>query len=961
MTDQDMDHPTQGRRRRHKRPPSLPSTIALPLPKLADHLDTEFGPSDEEGGKEAKRQRSEPTTPISTASRLPHEYDEVMGITQVDPKVADRLEEGLDSEYHDATEDPGEQNTPDVKCAADSSHGGCGSSSLRECLNLLDYNRRNSPAPCHSGVTSSKKVDPPQVMSPNVEEEQSHAAEMTSSSASGLPLPKDEPQSRMKEEVKEEQVTPESKPATVEAKEAPSEPGADDQDSDALREELQRSGDMLPPVDSEDSPGPERGADELRRLMAAQAQLASSYSANDSREGATAPDTGSPSTNQPREGATAPDSRRENQGPYAPQKQRQNRGRTLSPDLFTFHSTIWLVHDPEASARAHPDPMTQLLDRVCTMEANLETLRTRVTQVADLRDAQGIREDHRTLVARITEVEECASVHTLREFMTRILRLESLVCGEHRGVIGEAIRACNRRLDHHRATMGDFHARIRNQDWYHDVSDYDDGDGTRQLSVDRDPHNENQSGVENRPLERRRARGQAPKRRFRRTQPRPPPPPPQDDSNDMNALTPEMTQQAMQRLFVAYNQCVTRVAQTDDRLEQFRTVIRRDALEMALNVQKNQQDLQHQGHSVEQIKRTLFDEVQEKVTYLDRNLQVVMDHLDNITKTLDRNTHSRSASIVALINEQKELKRLVEDLARRLDQSHERGDTSPGETSTTMQLEVNDLKAKVLRLTEQGTVQEGKVSYLEIMSEQLNVIQDQLLKWRHRLPELSHDECTERVVSAVEADADLEDFKRIVLNKFKELITNLDACTGRVRLLERDRDESWEAVSHKVSSLVDDSVSALTGRLSELEHTLQSRRTTPVTEGSVTQEEAWSTIEQALMTEIGKLKDGYAEEIPRLYELCQQLHNNHKSQESQLNGLRSFAQHVEKYLSQLDKGATAPSEPRQIPTLERHVNVPLGYVPGASASSSARQPSYLQTPRPPTLRSPIWSYRSSGL
>ena len=47
----------------------------------------------------AKRQRSEPTTPISTSSRLPYEYDEVMGITQVDPREAERFDEGLDLEY----------------------------------------------------------------------------------------------------------------------------------------------------------------------------------------------------------------------------------------------------------------------------------------------------------------------------------------------------------------------------------------------------------------------------------------------------------------------------------------------------------------------------------------------------------------------------------------------------------------------------------------------------------------------------------------------------------------------------------------------------------------------------------------------------------------------------------------------------------------------------------------------
>ena len=49
-----------------------------------------------------KRQRSEPTTPIYTFSRPPHEYDEVMRITQVEPRDAERFEEGIDSEFQDA-------------------------------------------------------------------------------------------------------------------------------------------------------------------------------------------------------------------------------------------------------------------------------------------------------------------------------------------------------------------------------------------------------------------------------------------------------------------------------------------------------------------------------------------------------------------------------------------------------------------------------------------------------------------------------------------------------------------------------------------------------------------------------------------------------------------------------------------------------------------------------------------
>ena len=36
-----------------------------------------------------------------------------MGITQLDPREAERFEEGLDSEYHDATEDPQDSEKPD--------------------------------------------------------------------------------------------------------------------------------------------------------------------------------------------------------------------------------------------------------------------------------------------------------------------------------------------------------------------------------------------------------------------------------------------------------------------------------------------------------------------------------------------------------------------------------------------------------------------------------------------------------------------------------------------------------------------------------------------------------------------------------------------------------------------------------------------------------------------------------
>ena len=56
----------------------MSSAPPMPLPRLADHFDTAESPSDEEGEKDVKRQRSEPTTPIPTSSTPPREYDEVM-------------------------------------------------------------------------------------------------------------------------------------------------------------------------------------------------------------------------------------------------------------------------------------------------------------------------------------------------------------------------------------------------------------------------------------------------------------------------------------------------------------------------------------------------------------------------------------------------------------------------------------------------------------------------------------------------------------------------------------------------------------------------------------------------------------------------------------------------------------------------------------------------------------------
>ena len=184
--------------------------------------------------------------------------------------------------------------------------------------------------------------------------------------------------------------------------------------------------------------------------------------------------------------------------------------------------------------KARDDPMGQLRSRLMCVEHNIETLRTRLTQVVDLRDTQGIRQDHRTIVARLDEVEEYASANTFREFMTKIQRLESMLVSNGGGTIGEAIRVCTRRIDQQQALLDDVRNHIRTQD------------GNWEWSEE---NSENVSGRENRATDRRRRRrrrrGIPAQGVFRSPMPRPPPPP----------QTPEPTradadQQAMQRLFV---------------------------------------------------------------------------------------------------------------------------------------------------------------------------------------------------------------------------------------------------------------------------------------------------------------------------------------------------------------------------------------------------------------------------
>ena len=97
-----------------------------------------------------------------------------------------------------------------------------------------------------------------------------------------------------------------------------------------------------------------------------------------------------------------------------------------------------------------------------------------------------------------------------------------------------------------------------------------------------------------------------------------------------------------------------------------------------------------------------------------------------------------------------------------------------------MQLEISDLKAKVLRLTEQCTEHDGKLSFFAGMSEQVTLMEQQIIRWRYRLPDLTDDHSRERVVTAVEVQEDLNKFKDKTMEKVREVNNALVALEKEV-------------------------------------------------------------------------------------------------------------------------------------------------------------------------------------
>ena len=224
--------------------------------------------------------------PLRVGCPMINIYDAVMGITRVGTREAEGFDEDLDStEYHDAN-DTTEETTRKEETEADVSmqkstgfQGGYGSSSLKECIELLNTTTNIAPAPPDSGV--GKSTDPQQVMSPSMEKSVTDAitqpsngstsqetvsvAPPTDGSVSQKVQPtKDEPLSQVKcEPVKE--IKTESSSSAHEVKVEQEESETKGESTASVKQEEQ-----APEPDSEDSFTPERAVEVIQRLLEAQ-------------------------------------------------------------------------------------------------------------------------------------------------------------------------------------------------------------------------------------------------------------------------------------------------------------------------------------------------------------------------------------------------------------------------------------------------------------------------------------------------------------------------------------------------------------------------------------------------------------------------------------------------------------------------------------------------------------------
>ena len=145
---------------------------------------------------------------------------------------------------------------------------------------------------------------------------------------------------------------------------------------------------------------------------------------------------------------------------------------------------------------------------------------------------------------------------------------------------------------------------------------------------------------------------------------------------------------------MAYTQCVNRTNHVEERLDQFRSGIQREATDLALMVHRHEQSVLDHHREIQQLNASV-KETRDQIKGLDQYSQEIVQHEHHVNQTIDRNAHSQNASICALIKQSEDMRKMVTDLASRVDQSQDSLNTPRDEANTSVLLDLGDLRTKI--------------------------------------------------------------------------------------------------------------------------------------------------------------------------------------------------------------------------------------------------------------------------
>ena len=125
-------------------------------------------------------------------------------------------------------------------------------------------------------------------------------------------------------------------------------------------------------------------------------------------------------------------------------------------------------------------PWIWAMSELRSTQHDIEIPRSRVDGVEALRDIRELHDGQVALTTRVASVEESLRASHVSEFTRRIVFIEERI-GFGGGVVTENIRECQVRLKQFAAGLEDLRDRMRNQDWYHDLSDQQSSDEIHQM------------------------------------------------------------------------------------------------------------------------------------------------------------------------------------------------------------------------------------------------------------------------------------------------------------------------------------------------------------------------------------------------------------------------------------------------------------------------------------------------